>query len=36
MYLNQENNNRHGGAGGIGAGLVETFLKEGYNVVDRS
>ncbi len=31
-----ENSNHHGSVGGIGAGLVEAFLKKGYNVVATS
>jgi NAD(P)-dependent dehydrogenase (short-subunit alcohol dehydrogenase family) len=34
--VRQENSNRHWSIGGIGAGLVEAFLKEGYNVVATS
>jgi NAD(P)-dependent dehydrogenase (short-subunit alcohol dehydrogenase family) len=32
----QENGNRDRSIGGIGAGLVEAFVKEGYNVVAMS
>ena len=34
MFVCQtENSDRYGGAGGIGAGVVRAFLREGYNVV---
>ena len=37
IYVGQENSNHITGAsGGIGAGLVERFLREGYNVVATS
>jgi NAD(P)-dependent dehydrogenase (short-subunit alcohol dehydrogenase family) len=36
MYVGQENSTRNRRSGGIGAGLVEGFLREGYNVVATS
>jgi NAD(P)-dependent dehydrogenase (short-subunit alcohol dehydrogenase family) len=36
MDVRQENSIVTGASGGIGAGLVEAFLKEGYNVVGTS
>ena len=35
-YVRQENGNRHRSIGGIGASLVEPFVKGGYNVVATS
>jgi len=35
-YVGQTNSNRNWSIGGIGAGLVEGFLTEGYNVVATS
>jgi len=36
MYVRQENSNRHRASQGIGAGVVEAFLKVGYSVVATS
>jgi hypothetical protein len=36
MYVGQENSDHYRSIGGIGAGLVEGFLKEIYNVVATS
>jgi NAD(P)-dependent dehydrogenase (short-subunit alcohol dehydrogenase family) len=36
IYVEQENSNHNRSIGGIGAGLVEGFLKEGCNVIATS
>ena len=36
IYVGQENSDRNWSIGGIGAGLVEGFLREGYNIVAMS
>jgi NAD(P)-dependent dehydrogenase (short-subunit alcohol dehydrogenase family) len=36
MHVRQEIRNHHGSSGGIGSGLVEGFLEQGYRVVATS
>ncbi len=36
IYVGQKNSNRNGAAGGIGSGLFEGFLEEGYNPMIES